>query len=121
MCEIISSNIAKLQTQHPSALAGISGEFNHASLSATLPTGCQLLPKEIKCCIRSVQEMHTVPLHNLLLARDIIIWALSYIYNSIVKMQPVNKRTVRRWSKAAVETMQGCYEAIDWDDSQVMA
>ena len=37
-CDVISSIVAKMQTQQPNSFAAISGDFNHASLSATLPT-----------------------------------------------------------------------------------
>uniref|UniRef100_A0A3Q3AYX4 Endonuclease/exonuclease/phosphatase domain-containing protein n=1 Tax=Kryptolebias marmoratus TaxID=37003 RepID=A0A3Q3AYX4_KRYMA len=37
-CDVISSIVAKIQTQHPNSFMAISGDFNHASLSATLPT-----------------------------------------------------------------------------------
>ena len=36
-CEDIHSTISQLQTAHPQSLIIISGDFNHASLSATLP------------------------------------------------------------------------------------
>ena len=37
-CGVISSTVSRLQTQHPNALLLISGDFNQASLSKTLPT-----------------------------------------------------------------------------------
>ena len=40
---------------------------------------------------------------------------LSSTYKSIVQRQPVTKRTVRRWSQDAKETLWGCFEATDWD------
>jgi len=40
--DVISSALAKLQTHHPNTFKANSGDFNHISLSATLPT----FPKE---------------------------------------------------------------------------
>ena len=36
--DIIHTVVARLQTQHPDAFIAISGDFNHATLAATLPT-----------------------------------------------------------------------------------
>ena len=35
-------------------------------------------------------------------------------YKPIIQRQPMTKRTVRRWSQEAEETLWGCFEAIDW-------
>lgn len=40
-CERLHSAVTQVQTRHPRALLLISGDFNHASLSATLPTFTQ--------------------------------------------------------------------------------
>ena len=40
-CDVLHSVTSSLQTQHPQALFLISGDFNHASLSSTLPTFTQ--------------------------------------------------------------------------------
>ena len=40
---------------------------------------------------------------------------LSSAYKSIVQRQPVTKRTVRRWSQEAQETLWGCFEVTDWE------
>ena len=37
-CDVIHSAIARYQTKSPSAFMAVSGDFNHASLSGTLPT-----------------------------------------------------------------------------------
>lgn len=42
-CDTISTFITKLQTKHSYAFVKISGDFNQASLSATLPTAQQLI------------------------------------------------------------------------------
>ena len=40
-CDVLHSVTSSLQTQQPQALFLISGDFNHASLSSTLPTFTQ--------------------------------------------------------------------------------
>lgn len=47
-CDVIHSTVSRLQTQHPDALLLISGDFNHVSLSSTLPTFTQY----VTCCTR---------------------------------------------------------------------
>lgn len=37
-CDVINSDVARLQAQHLSSLIGISEDFNHTSLSAIPPT-----------------------------------------------------------------------------------
>ena len=37
-CDIIHSAVAQIQTQHPSAVIVITGDFNHVSLDKILPT-----------------------------------------------------------------------------------
>ena len=43
-CDVISSVVARLQAQHPNVIMTISGDFNHTSFSAILPTFQQLAP-----------------------------------------------------------------------------
>ncbi|KAI3373391.1 hypothetical protein L3Q82_021937 [Scortum barcoo] len=47
-CELLHSVVAQLQTEHPQAFVLITGDFNHASLSATLPNFHQY----VNCCTR---------------------------------------------------------------------
>ncbi|KAI3367570.1 hypothetical protein L3Q82_026417 [Scortum barcoo] len=47
-CELLHSVVAQLQTEHPQAFLLITGDFNHASLSATLPNFHQY----VNCCTR---------------------------------------------------------------------
>ncbi|KAI4887226.1 hypothetical protein NFI96_028269, partial [Prochilodus magdalenae] len=36
-------------------------------------------------------------------------------YKPLVQRQPASTRTVRKWSPEAVESLQGCFEATQWD------
>ena len=47
-CDVLHSVTSRLQTEHPQALLLISGDFNHASPSSTLPTFTQY----VTCCTR---------------------------------------------------------------------
>lgn len=40
---------------------------------------------------------------------------LTSTYTPVFQQQPVTTSTVRRWSLKANETLQGCFEATDWD------
>ena len=40
-CDVLPSVTSSMQTQHPQALFLISGDFNHSTLSSTLPTFTQ--------------------------------------------------------------------------------
>jgi len=45
-CDVIHSATRRLLTRHPNALLLLSGDFNHASPSSTLPTFTQYAPSE---------------------------------------------------------------------------
>ncbi|KAI3362151.1 hypothetical protein L3Q82_012478 [Scortum barcoo] len=47
-CKLLHTVVAQLQTEHPQAFLLITGDFNHASLSATLPNFHQY----VNCCTR---------------------------------------------------------------------
>ncbi|MBN3314597.1 BT2A1 protein, partial [Atractosteus spatula] len=120
-CDVINTVTARLQTKHPSAFIAISGDFNHVSISTTLPTFHQF----VKCPTRENKTLDLLyanakdaysstalpPLgrsdHNLVL--------LTPLYTPIVQRQPVTMRTVRRWSQEAMEDLRGALEATDWD------
>ena len=120
-CDVIHTVTAGLQTQHPGAFIIITGDFNHASLSSTLPTFFQF----VKCATRENKTLDLLyanvkdaysstalpPLgrsdHNLVL--------LSPSYKPVVQQHPVTVRTVRKWSPEAMETLRGALEATDWD------
>lgn len=40
---------------------------------------------------------------------------LANSYTAIVQQQIVQTRTIRKWSQEDIETLQGSFEATDWD------
>ncbi|TWW63627.1 hypothetical protein D4764_03G0006350 [Takifugu flavidus] len=52
-CDVIHSVTADLQTKHPGAFILITGDFNHASLSSTLPTFHQY----VQCSMRDSKTL----------------------------------------------------------------
>ena len=121
-CDVIHSTVSRLQTQHPDALLLISGDFNHVSLSSTLPTFTQY----VKCCTRdnktldllyanSKEAYSSSPLpplgrsdHNLV--------RLLPVYKPLVHRQPVVTRTVKRWSEESVEALKDCFDTTVWEE-----
>ncbi|MBN3317390.1 TSN11 protein, partial [Atractosteus spatula] len=120
-CDVINTVTARLQTKHPSAFIAISGDFNHVSVSTTLPTFHQF----VKCPTRENKTLDLLyanakdaysstalpPLgrsdHNLVL--------LTPLYTPIVQHQPATMSTVRRWSQEALEDLRGALEATNLD------
>ncbi|KAI3371736.1 hypothetical protein L3Q82_023603 [Scortum barcoo] len=86
-CELLHSVVAQLQTEHPQAFLLITGDFNHASLSATLPNFHQSQPGPS--------------------ARP--------VYTPMVKRQPPNKRRVKQWSEEASDALRDCFDTTDWE------
>ena len=108
-CDVISSAVAKLQTQQPSALLAVTGGFNHFSFSPphfqhfNRLSAAPLERVKRWICFMQTSEMHKAPLCDLL---DLVF--LSSNCKPIIQRQPVTKRTVRRWSRKAEETL-GCF------------
>lgn len=120
-CELIHSEVSRLQTSHPQSLILISGDFNHSSLSTTLPTFYQY----VDCCTRDNKILDLMyantkdaysssplpPLgrsdHNLV--------RLQPIYIPMVKRHPPTSKYVKKWSEEATEALQDCFETTDWD------
>uniref|UniRef100_A0A1A8RXB6 Reverse transcriptase domain-containing protein n=1 Tax=Nothobranchius rachovii TaxID=451742 RepID=A0A1A8RXB6_9TELE len=119
-CDAISSVVAKLQTQHPNAFVAISGDFNHASLSATLPTFQQFVScstrenKTLDLCYANVKNAYMSKTRPPLGQSDHNLVFLCSEYKPLVQRQPVTRRTVRKWSQDAEEALQGCFETTDW-------
>ncbi|KAI3372979.1 hypothetical protein L3Q82_023423, partial [Scortum barcoo] len=56
-CDVLLSAVSRLQTQHPDALLLISGDFNHASPSSSLPKFTHLLsPRTVKKWSEEAEE-----------------------------------------------------------------
>ena len=120
-CETLHTVVSQLQTSHPQSLLLISGDFNHASLSSTLPTFTQYM----KCHSRdnrtldlmyvNIKDAYTssplLPLgcsdHNLV--------HLSPAYIPMVNKQPPTKKYVRSWSEETSIALRDCFDTTDWD------
>lgn len=118
--DIISRTTHELQRSSPDALFIITGDFNHCSLSAVLPSFRQM----VKCPTRGKKTIDLFytnikdsfvssalpPLgqsdHNLVLLKS--------IYTPVVQRQPVTYKTVRVWSEEACEALKACFECTDW-------
>ena len=120
-CDVISSVIARLQTQYPNSVITISGDFNNVSLSAALPTFQQFVScstrenKTLDLFYANIKNAYSCsalpPLgrsdHNLVL--------LTSTYKPIVQQQPVITKTIKTWSNEAEDALKGCFEATDWN------
>ena len=119
-CETAHSTISRLQTNHPSALILISGDFNHVTLKKSLPDFRQYVScftrgdKTLDLMYANLRDAYSSsplpPLgksdHNLVL--------LTPCYVPLVKRQPATMKTVRRWTDEAIDSLQGCFEITDW-------
>nr|XP_054590293.1 uncharacterized protein LOC129154571 [Nothobranchius furzeri]XP_054590295.1 uncharacterized protein LOC129154571 [Nothobranchius furzeri] len=119
-CDAISSVVAKLQTQHPNAFVAISGDFNHALLSATLPTFQQFVScstrenKTLDLCYANAKNAYMSKTRPPLGQSDHYLVFLCSEYKPLFQRQPVTRRTVRKWSQDAEEALQSCFETTDW-------
>ncbi|XP_054866081.1 uncharacterized protein LOC129348770 [Amphiprion ocellaris] len=120
-CELIHSVVSQLQTSHPQSLIIISGDFNHASLSATLPTFTQYVTchtrdnKTLDLLYANIKDAYSSSPLPPLGHSDHNLVRLQPIYIPMVKKQPPTIRYVKKWSDEATEALQDCFETTDWD------
>ncbi|TWW78210.1 hypothetical protein D4764_11G0003310 [Takifugu flavidus] len=118
--DVIHSVTADLHTKHPGAFILITGDFNHASLSSTLPTFHQYVQcntrdnRTLDLLYANVTNANTSTAlppvgksdHNLML--------LSPSYTPVVQQQSVTVRTVRKWSDGAMDCLRDALETTNW-------
>ncbi|TWW61350.1 hypothetical protein D4764_05G0014400 [Takifugu flavidus] len=114
-------SVSRLQTQHPDALLLISGDFNHASPSSSLPKFTQYVTchtrdnKTLDLFYANTQEAyHSLPLPPLGRADHNLVH-LQPVYKPLVQRQPAVTRTVKKWSEEAEEALKDCFNTTLWD------
>ncbi|TWW68206.1 hypothetical protein D4764_19G0000040 [Takifugu flavidus] len=114
-CDVLLSAVSRLQTQHPDALLLISGDFNHASPSSSLPKFTQYVTchtrnnKTLDLFYANTKEAyHSLPLPPLGRA-DHNLEHLQPVYKPLVQRQPAVTRTVKKWSEEAKEGLKDCF------------
>ncbi|TWW54691.1 hypothetical protein D4764_0239290, partial [Takifugu flavidus] len=115
------SAVSRLQTQHPDALLLISGDFNHASPSSSLPKFTQYVTchtrdnKTLDLFYANTKEAyHSLPLPPLGRADHNLVH-LQPVYKPLVQRQPAVTRTVKKWSEKAEEVLKHCFDTTLWD------
>ncbi|KAI3367090.1 hypothetical protein L3Q82_008125 [Scortum barcoo] len=101
-CDVLLSAVSRLQTQHPDALLLISGDFNHASPSSSLPKFTQYVTchtrdnKTLDLFYANTKEAyHSLPLPPLGRADHNLVHLLP-VYKTLVHRQPAVTRTVKK-------------------------
>ena len=119
--DVIHTVVAGLQTRHPDAFIAISGDFNHITLAATLPTFKQFVDcptrenKTLDLLYANVKDAYSSTALPPLGKSDHNLIHLQPLYKPQVQRLPVTTRTVRRWSQETDEALQGCFELTDWE------
>lgn len=119
--DVLHSVTSRLQTEHPQALLLISGDFNHAPPSSTLPTFTQYVTcgtrdsKILDLCYANTKEAYTSSSIPPLGRSDHNLVHLLPVYKRLVHRQPVVSRTVKRWSEAADEALKDCFGMTVWE------
>lgn len=106
---------------HPQFVLLIPSDFNHASLSSTLPTFTQY----VKCHTRDNRTLDLLyvntkdaytssPLPPLGCSDHSMVY-LSPAYIPMVNKQPPTKRYVRSLSEETSMALRDCFDTTDWD------
>lgn len=120
-CETLHSVVSRLQTRHPQSLLLISGDFNHASLSSTLPTFTQYVKchtrdnKTLDLLYANIRDAYTSSPLPPLGRSDHNLVHLLPAYTPMVNKQPPEERSVRKWSEDASARLRDCFETTDWE------
>ncbi|KAJ4946601.1 hypothetical protein JOQ06_024265 [Pogonophryne albipinna] len=111
-CDVISSTVRRLQTPHPNALLLISGDFNHASLSKTLPTFKQY----VTCTTRGNKTLDLLYANTKDAYSSSPLPPLGNSDHNLVHLQPVDQPcTVKKWSEESEEALKDCFDTTAWD------
>ncbi|TWW54745.1 hypothetical protein D4764_0240700 [Takifugu flavidus] len=94
-CDVLLSAVSRLQTQHPDALLLISGDFNHASPSSSLPKFTQY----VTCHTRDNKTL------------DLFYANTKEAYHSL----PLPPLGLKKWSEEAEEALKDCFNTTLWD------
>ena len=121
-CDVLHSITSSLQTQHPQALFLISGDFNHASLSSTLPTFTQYVTchtrenKTLDLLYVNIKEAYnSSPLPPLGRSDHNLVHLLP-VYKPLVNRQPVEIHTVKAWTEESEEALRDCFDSTVWEE-----
>ena len=118
--DAVAKSVSNQQASSPDGLFIVTGDFNHCSLKATLPTFRQYVSVSTRgdntldhfyCNAKDAYRVETLPP----LGRSD--HCLTYFlpkYTPVVKRQPVKIRTVQLWTPEAKEALRGCMECTDW-------
>ncbi|TWW62807.1 hypothetical protein D4764_04G0014540 [Takifugu flavidus] len=114
-CDVLLSAVSRLQTQHPVALLLISGDFNHAPPSSSLPKFTQYITchtrdnKTLDLFYTNIKEAyHSLPLPPLGRADHNLVH-LHPVYQPLVQRQPAVTCKLKKWSEEAEEALKDCF------------
>lgn len=119
-CDVIHSNVAKLQAQYPDAFIAISGDFNHVTLDSALPCFYQYVNcntrqnRIIDLLYANIKDAYTATPLPPLGRSDHNLVFLQPLYTPRVRRDPVTKITVKKFSPEVDEVMRDCLASTDW-------
>lgn len=118
--QLLADHITEVENKFPNSIVIVMGDFNHTDLRSELPKYHQLLrcatrgERNLDHCYSSIKEANhacaRVPLGN----GDHAVIKLIPTYRPLLKRQKTIKRVVQKWTPAAIETLQACFDPTDW-------
>ena len=117
----IAEVVRSLQTISPDAPNLVLGDFNSCNLQTVLPKFKQYITCNTRQqgqpdrCYGNIKDAYkSVPLPNIGNSDHETVHLIP-AYRPKIETEPVVSKSVKKWSKEAIETLQGCYECTDWD------
>ena len=120
-CDVVHTVVARLQAKYPDSVVFVTGDFNHVSLSKTLPTFKQSVncttrgDKTLDLFYSNVKDSHNSTALPPLGGSDHNLVFLSPTYTHVVKRLPAATKTIKNWTDEAKESLQCRLDLTDWD------
>ncbi len=119
--ERITSTLNKLEQLAPDSPKFILGDFNHCSPDKSLKgfqqyiTCTTRLGKTLDKCYGSIPDAYRALPFPPLSSADHHTILLAPAYTPVVRRAKKVIKTIKQWMVESIHTLQGCFEATDWD------
>ena len=118
---VIRRAVQKQETQCPESVHLIAGDFNHCRLNKALPNYRQYVicktcgDSTIDLCYGNIPKAYkSRPMPSLGRSVHNLIHLLPLYHQKLKSSKPITRQT-KVWSLEATETLNGCFDCMDWD------
>ncbi|KAI2645121.1 hypothetical protein H4Q32_027825 [Labeo rohita] len=113
--------INEYENKYPNAAVIILGDFNHCNLRKNMPKLYQFVTfptrgnKILDQCYSNIKNAFLAEPQSHFGKSDHLAIRLKPTYNKRLQTKPVTVRTINTWTDGAIASLEGCFEATDWN------